>query len=146
MSARSKIANALVVKLKEIDGTGDWQSDLFGNAQNKLKFWDEVDDYPWVFVNNSTETREYLPGGFKWAHMLVNLRIYVKDDEPEARLEEIFEDVEKIVDTNGNLEYDTNKFIEDMKILSITTDEGLLTPIGVGEVSLQVMYDLDSIC
>ncbi len=146
MSARSQIANALVEKIKEIDGTTGWRSDLFNNVEAKLKFWDEVEEYPWVFVNNSTETREYLPGGFKWAYLMVNLRIYVKDDFPEERLEEIFEDIEKIVDTNGKLEYDTNKFIEDMKILSITTDEGLLAPIGVGEVTLQVMYDLDSIC
>ena len=146
MSARSKIANALVDKLKEVDGTGDWVSDLYSNVENKLKFWDEIDDYPSVMINTGSETREYLPGGFKWAHLLVIIRIYVKDDEPEMRLEEIFEDVEKIVDNNGNLEYDTRKFTEDIKILSITTDEGLLAPVGVGEVTLQVMYDLDGPC
>ena len=77
---------------------------------------------------------------------MVTIRIYVQDEEPEARLEEIFEDIETIVDGNGNLEYDTNKTIEDMKILSITTDEGLLSPIGVGEIALQIMYDLDGPC
>ena len=38
MSYRSKIANALVDKLKEIDGTGDWVSDLYNNVHKKLKF------------------------------------------------------------------------------------------------------------
>lgn len=145
-TARSKIANTLVEKLKEIDGTGNWQSDLHSNVLNKLKFWDEIDDYPSVFINCGAETREYLPGGFKWAYLMITIRIYVYDEESEARLEEIFEDVERIVDLNGNLEYDTNKFIEDLKILSITTDEGLLNPIGVGEVTLQVMYGLDEVC
>ena len=145
MSYRSKIVNALVEKVKEIDGTSEWQSDLFGNVFNKLKFWDEVDDYPSVYLNTGAEAREYLPGGFKWAYLSISIRIYVQDEEPEARLEEIFEDVEKIVDNNGNMEYDTNKFIEDMKILSINTDEGLLNPIGVGEITLQIMYDLDGL-
>ena len=146
MSARSKIANSLVELLKEIDGTSSWESDLFENVYNRLKFWDEVDDYPAAFVNVGPEAREYLPGGFKWGHLTLTVRVYVQDEDPEARLEEIFEDIEKIVDTNGTMEYDTNSYIEDMKILSITTDEGLLNPIGVGEMTLQVMYDLDGPC
>ena len=51
MSARSKIANKLVELLKEIDGSSSWQSDLYGNAYNKLKFWDEVENYLFVLVN-----------------------------------------------------------------------------------------------
>ena len=146
MSYRSKIANKLVELLKEIDGSTGWQSDLFGNVENRLKFWDEVDDMPSVFVNTGAEAREYLPGGFKWAYLSVTCRIYVRDEEPEARLEEIFEDIETIVDNNGTMEYDTNKYIEDMKILSISTDEGLLSPIGVGEIALQITYGMDGPC
>jgi len=146
MSARSKIANELVCKLKEVDGTGDWCSNLYTNVENRLKFWDEVDDYPSVFINTGSETREYQPGGFKWAYLMLTVRIYVQDEEPEARLEEIFEDIEKIVDNNGNMEYDSNNTIEDMKILSIQTDEGLLNPIGVGEITLQIMYALNEVC
>ena len=146
MSARSKIADKLVEKIKEIDGTGDWVSDLHNNVEKKLKFFDEVNDYPTALVNVGTEMREYLPGGFKWGYLQVNLRIYVEDDDPEARLEEIFEDLETVVDANMHLEYETDKFIEDMKILSITTDEGLLHPKGVGEITLQVQYGLDGPC
>lgn len=146
MSARSKIVDALVIKLKEIDGSSTYNSNLFNNVYNKLKFWDEIEDYPSVFINSGGETREYLPGGFKWAYLMVSIRIYVQDEEPEARLEEIFEDIEKIIDENGNLIYTTGKTVEDIKILSINTDEGLLTPIGVGEMTLQIMYDLNSPC
>jgi hypothetical protein len=145
-TARSKIVNTLVTLIKEIDGTGTWQSDLYNNVENRLKFWDEVDDYPAVFLNAGAEAWEYQPGGFKWAYLSVSCRIYVNDEEPEARLEEIFEDIEKIVDDNGNMEYETGNSIEDMKILSINTDEGLLNPIGVGELNLQIMYGLDGPC
>jgi hypothetical protein len=55
-------------------------------------------------------------------------------------------DIENIVDNNGNLEYTSGSFTEDIRILSIDTDQGLLNPIGVGEVTLQIMYDLDSPC
>lgn len=145
-SARSKITNALVSELKTINGTGKFVSDLYANVEARLKFWDEVDDYPSVFINTGTELREYQPGGFKWAYLQLSIRIYVQDEEPEARLEEIFEDIEKIVDDNGNLEYATGETLEDLKILSITTDEGLLNPIGVGEIVLQAQYALQGPC
>ena len=144
MSYRSKIVNTLVEEFKSINGSANYQSNLFNNVFNKLLFWDEVSDYPSVFLNAGTETREYLPGGFKWAYLLVTVRIYVNDEEPQQELEKIFEDIENTIDSNGNLEYDTNMYTEDIKILSINTDEGLLSPIGVGEVTLQIMYDLQT--
>ena len=147
MSGRSGIINALVTKLSdEVDGTGVYESNLFTNVFNKLKFWDEVSDYPSVYLNAGPEAREYLPGGFKWAYLTVTIRIYVEDEEPEARLEEIFTDIEYVIDNNGNLVYNdtTGATTEDIKIMSIHTDEGLLAPIGVGEITLQIMYDLES--
>ena len=144
MSKRSQIVNALVEKLKGIDGSTGFNTNLYNNVENRLKFWDEVNDYPSVYINTGSETREYLPGGFKWAHLLVTLRVYVDDENPQQKLEQIFEDIENVVDSNGNLEYNTNMFTEDIKILRIDTDEGLLSPIGVGEVTLQIMYDLQT--
>lgn len=146
MSRRTKILNTLVTKLKTIDGTAGFESNLYNNVFNTLKFWDEIDDYPSVYLNAGNETRDYLPGGFKWAYLIMTIRVYVNDENPEERLEEIFVDIEKIIDENGHLEYDINNFTEDIKIMSLATDEGLLKPIGVGEVTLQVMYDLCSPC
>lgn len=145
MGARSKIVNALVEKIKLIDGTsGTYQSDLYGNVFNKLKFWDEVEDYPSVFLNAGPEAREYQPGGFKWGYLTVTIRIYVREEEPEAQLEKIFTDIEYIIDNNGVLDYDSGSKTEDINIMSIHTDEGLLAPIGVGEITLRIMYDLES--
>ena len=142
MSARSKIVNALVTKLKLIDGTGVYEANIFGNVFNKLKFWDEVNDYPSLFLNAGPETREYLPAEFKWGYLTVTIRVYVKAEEPEAALESLFTDIEYIIDNNGELDYDSGNETEDIKIMSIYTDEGLLAPIGVGEITLQIMYAL----
>jgi len=145
MSYRSKIVKSLVDKIsEEVNGTITYNSDLRQRVYNKLKFWDEVDDYPSVFITPGQETRDYLPASFKWGHLLVSIRIYVKSENPEEELEGILEDIEKVIDSFGNLSYDTNKFIEDMKILTINTDEGLLAPIGVGEMTIKIMYDLES--
>lgn len=145
MSYRSKIISKLVDTISdEVNGRDIYNSDLRNRVYNKLKFWDEVNDYPSIHINAGQETREYLPGGFKWGHLIASIRIYVNSEHPEEDLEGIFEDIEQIIDGFGNLEYDTNKFIEDMQILSINTDEGLLAPIGVGEMTIKIMYDLES--
>jgi len=142
MSYRSKIVDALVEKIKAINGTGIYTSNIFENVYNKLKFYNEVDDYPSVYLNAGPEAREYLPGAFKWGYLTVSIRIYVNAEEPEAELEKIFTDIELVIDANGNLDYDNGKITEDIKIMTINTDEGLLAPIGVGEITLQIMYDM----
>ena len=49
MSKRRQIVDALVVKLKTIDGVLPNTSNLFTNVYNKLRFWDEINDFPSVF-------------------------------------------------------------------------------------------------
>lgn len=145
MSARTKITNALVAKLKEIDGTGTYNTNLFGNVYNKHMFYDEINDFPAIYVVPSTESREYLPASFKWGYLNVILKIYVKNEEPGNDLENLLEDIETLIDANRQLVYDINTpgaETTEILISSIVTDEGLLAPYGVGEVSLQVRYQV----
>jgi hypothetical protein len=44
------------------------------------------------------------------------------------------------LEADETLTYDTGKTTEQISILSITTDEGLLAPYGVGEITLEVRY------
>jgi len=142
MSARTKIVNALVDKFKEINGSTPFNNNLYKNIENRLRFWDEINDFPYICVTSGDEVREYLPGNFKWAFLTVSIKIYVREEEASERLESVLEDIEYIIDNNFRLTYDTNKTTEDIRIISITTDEGLLHPTGVGEVTLQVRYSL----
>lgn len=144
MSARSSITNALVEKLKTIDGSEAFQSNTFTNVTNRLKFWDEVNDFPYICVVPGSETREYLPSDFKWGYLGISLKVYVKGDEPVQLLEDLLEDIEQVVDANRVLSYGETYAERTTEILitSIVTDEGLLAPYGVGEVNLQVRYQV----
>ncbi len=140
--ARSAITDAIITKLKDIDGSGSWNIDLADNVTNKLIFWDEVNDFPYVSVVPGSETREYLPGAFKWGFLNIMIRLYVYDEEPNEMLEKALVDIETQLDANNILTYDTGKSTEQISILSITTDEGLLAPYGVGEIALEVRYEV----
>lgn len=143
MTARTKIVEALAVKLKLIDGTAPFTTNLYsGNVATKLKFWDEVTDFPYVCAVPGTEHREYLPGGFKWGILNVALKLYVYGEDSLSRLEDLISDVEQIIYTNENVEYETGKFTTEILINSIMTDEGLLAPYGVGEINLSVRYEI----
>jgi hypothetical protein len=139
MSARSKIAKALVEKFKAIDGSTS-EVNLYGNVTDKMKFWDEVNDYPFVCVVPSTERREYLPGGFKWGFLAINVKVYVKAEDSIGALESVVEEIEKVVDVNQDLFYTNADHTEEISITSITTDEGLLAPLGIGDIQLIVRY------
>ncbi|CAB4175137.1 hypothetical protein UFOVP961_124 [uncultured Caudovirales phage] len=141
MSRRTSIIKALVEKLKLLDGS-NYDSNIFGNAYPKLKFWDEVNDFPSIYMSPGSEQREYMPGGFTWGYLGISLKIYTKGDTAQDKLEQLLEDIESVIDANRVLVYDDTNNYETTEILiaSITTDEGLLTPFAVGEINLQVRY------
>ena len=142
MSRRTSIVKALVEKLKTIDGTGSFKTNLYEAAFPFLKFWDEVNNFPSIYVTAGSETREYLPSAFTWGYLGISLKIYTKGEDAQQLLEDLLEDVESVIDANRVLIYDIDKQYETTEILltSITTDEGLLAPYAVGEINLQVRY------
>ena len=141
---RSAIVEALVVELKKINQTGNFLTDVFDNVHPRLKFWDEVDAFPAIHLNAGSETREYQGGGYKDRFLNITLRCYVKETDATAALDRLLEDVETVIEENGQLAYtdrqgNSQKTL-DILIVSIETDEGVLEPFGVGEVLLQVHY------
>ena len=140
--ARSAITNAIITELKKIDGTGNYSVDLANNVTNKLIFWDEVNDFPFVSVVPGNETREYHPGGFKWGHLGIKVRCYVHGEEPLDELEKVLYEIETQLDADQTITYDTGKTTEQITVLSIATDEGLLAPYGVGEVTCEIRYQV----
>lgn len=142
MSRRTSILKAITTKLQLIDGVTPYKSNIFNNAYPKLKFWDEVNDFPSIYLTAGSEAREYLPSNFTWCYLGIALKLYTKGEDAQQLLEDLLEDVEKVIDNNRVLVYDVVNNYETTEILvtSITTDEGLLFPYAVGEINLQVRY------
>ncbi len=144
MSARTSITQALVAKLKLINGEAPYTSNIFNNCFPKNKFWDECSDFPTVFVVAGQEQREYKPGGFKWGFLNISLKVYVKQEDPQEALEALLDDLEKVIDNNIVLTYGEGpgQQTADIMIEDIVTDEGLLVPYGIGEVNIRVQYQV----
>lgn len=141
---RLGIVNAIVEKLKDINGSGTFLSDLNENVSPRLKFWDEVEEFPAVHLNAGSETREYQGGGYKDRFLSITLRCYVQSEDSVEALDELMEDVETVLEDNSRLAYldrtQTTQYTQQITIVSIDTDEGVLEPLGVGEMLIEVRY------
>ena len=141
---RLGIVEALVNKLKDIDGRGFFLTNVNENVSPRLKFWDEVDDFPAIHLNAGQETREYQAGGYKDRFLSITIRCYVQDEDAVKALDEVLEDVETVIEENSRLTYkdrnNADQHTHQITVVSIDTDEGVLEPLGVGEMVLEVRY------
>lgn len=145
MSRRTSIVKAIAEKLKVIDGSTGYKTNIFNNSFDKLKFWDEVNDFPAIYTVAGSETREYMPAAFAWGFLNVCIKIYCKGEDSQQELENLMEDVENVLDsTRGAIMYDNTNGYEtaEISITSITTDEGLLSPYAVGEITVLIRYEV----
>jgi hypothetical protein len=142
-SRRISIVEALAGKLALIDGTGSYRTTV-SSVEPKLKFWDEINEFPAVHCSAGSESRVYQGGGYKDRFLNVTVRCYVKQENATRALEALLEDVETVIEDNSRLAYTDSlgatQYTQQMTILSLDTDEGVLEPLGVGEIVIEVRY------
>ena len=141
---RSSIVEALTDKLNTISYANGYSTDLGEQAYPKMRFWDEIQEFPCICLVAGGESIVHQGGGAKDRYLDLMLRAYVNEEDPTLALEKLLEDVELIIDRNGRLAYvdssGNQDHTRDIIITYIDTDQGALAPLGVGEMTLQVKY------
>jgi len=141
---RMGIVKAIEDKLKTINGNSPFRSNLYNNVLPRLKFWDEVSDFPAVHVSAGAESRLYQGGGYKDRFLTLTIRVYVQEENAVFALEKLFEDIETVLEQNSRLEYkdqdNNSQYTHQITIVSLDSDEGALEPLGVGEIICEVRY------
>ena len=142
-SRRAGITTALAEALSKIDGRGLYKQSV-AETSPRLKFWDEVEEFPAIHLNAGSETRQYQTAGYKDRFLNVTVRCYVNQEDSVEALDELLEDVETVLEENSQLLYNDRNGLEQktqqITIVSIDTDEGVLDPLGVGEILIEVRY------
>ena len=102
---RRAIVEALAVELERINGSAPFRTSV-AKVERRLKFWDEVTEFPTIHIAAGTETREYEGGGFRFRFLRITVRCYVSDDDDVIEaLEELLEDVETVLEDKDPLTY-----------------------------------------
>jgi len=144
-SRRRDIANFLVGELKKIDGdvssfdsSYTYQVNLFNNVFRRLKFLDEINDFPSAYLQAGTENRIYDSKGLTTSTLDIMIRVYTHTENAVEDLESTMQDIEFVI-----YNMDTEQYgIMDVQVATMSTDEGLLDPYGIGEVGVTVQYDV----
>ena len=147
-SRRKEIIEFLVTQLKEIDGQTSgfsasytYGNNLFNNVFRKLKFLDEVNDFPAIYISAGTEIRDFNSKNLTLARLDATIRAYVfGEDNSQDLSDSLVQDIEHVIYSLGD---NPDKGILDITIDNISTDEGLATPYGIAEVELTIVYRLD---
>jgi hypothetical protein len=144
-TARKKIVDALVKQIKGINGIHPYNSNAFNNVHGNMIFLDQIQEYPKICVVAGDEARQYQPGEFKWRFLNVDIRVYVENQEDsQEALAILMEDIERVIDDNDILSYDTtvspNLKTTSLTLLSLSTDEGVLAPLAIGEMRVECRY------
>ena len=148
-SRRSEIVDFLVTSLKNIDGAASnydasytYTQNLFNNVYRKIKFLDEVNDFPALYLSAGTEIRDFNSLSLTVATLDVTIRAYVYgEDNSQSLADDLVQDIEHVIYSLGD---NPEKGILDITIDSISIDEGLAAPYGLAEVELTVVYRLEN--
>ncbi len=144
-SRRRDIINYLISQLKLIDGTVSaygytFKTNLSQNVYKGLKYIDQINDFPSVYVQAGEETYRYNSKTNTEAFMTIMIRIYAYEEHSLYKLEDLVDDVTHVLE---RIKYDQSHRIISAEITSIDTDSGLLDPYGLGEIMVAVQYDVD---
>ena len=156
MSFRNSIVTGLSSIVKtNLDGSQPtkYVTNIFDNVFTASKHFSQIQDYPAITITPGPESFEYLPSGMRWNFLRVYIRAYVKDEyEPNAKLELLIEDIKNLIDEFDTFTYTVSKPDGTTLTLSttqstleeISTDEGLLAPLGIGELIITIRYSQDT--
>jgi hypothetical protein len=146
MSRKTEITNILEENLKKIDGGKSsfdnkyvFQHDLANQVFTRYKFLEEINDFPSLMFIASSEARQHLGGGVIIGFTTFSIRGHVNNDNAIESLEDLIEDIEHVINNTTSVE----NCLQDMIILSIVTDEGVLDPNGVVEMNVQARYEVE---
>jgi len=146
---RTEITEFIVTRLREIDGdispyntNYTFLTNLFNNVYRSLKFIDEVNDFPSLYLTAGTEIRDFQSENLTVATLDVIIRAYVYGEDNSQNIsDKLLQDIEHIIYAIGD---HPDKGILDITIDNIATDEGLAAPYGITNIELSVVYRLEN--
>ena len=134
MARRTDIIDALKTHL-ETTLTND-----VAKVYKRYMYMDEINDFPAITFVARQEARLHRSSGRKLATLRVDLRVYIYDRDI-SDLDLITRKIETTLETftqnHRSLE------VEEVQILSVDGDEGLMRPYQVGDITFLITYDVE---
>lgn len=148
MSQRKDILNRLKTNLEKIDGgrspfgsqNYNFNINIHRNVSRNIKYLDEINDFPCLFLIVGPESRVYNTLGNTQSFLFAKVIGYLSSSQVRLDEQLLIEDVEHII--NNTVYNYTDLGVQNIFVDSITTSEGLLDPYGAVELNVIIQYEI----
>lgn len=131
MSQRTAIVNSLISHLSTATSARGFRG---------YRFLHEINDFPSFYIAFENERRIHRGGGSSYGVIAFNLRGYCWSDDLSS-VETFMRLLETAVQTYRPLHL---RFVDEARVTAARTDEGVMQPYGVVDLSLEVLYQFDA--
>ena len=104
---------------------------------------DEVNDFPALTMIPRAEVRDHRGAGRKIATFNIQMRAYVFDGDGSEIInvtEDLGDEIDNAVETFAASAREFE--VEEARVLTFTTDEGLFAPYGIADLEAQIVYEV----
>jgi len=134
VNVRTDIGTLLVSTFSNITLAAGYSQDV-KDVSLRLRFLDEIDVFPAIYITAGNESRTYHPGYTQDRVISFLVRVYVNEENAHISLNSLIDDIELALNTEFKATR-LNNLVTNIVVSAITTDEGILDPEGVAEIEL----------
>ncbi len=118
-----------------------YKNSINNNATDEFKFLENINDFPTIsFFQTTAEQRFPQGSGEVYASATYIARCYFMSDGASQQADDFIEDLQYSL--NSFKYTQSNSDLVDLKIQAVSSDERMLSPYGIAEVSLVLVYRL----
>jgi len=114
------------------------------NVTRNYHVLDEVNDFPAITMIPRTEVREHRGAGRKIATFNLQIRAYCHDGDHGEIIgvaENLADEIDDAITTFAASARQHE--VEESRVISLRTDEGLLAPYGIADLEAQIAYEVN---
>jgi hypothetical protein len=139
LARRTEILNYLVDRLSTINTTNGYLTNV-SQVHRSYKYLDDINDFPTITFGGVRENNDEYGDGQILKTMTQSIRGYVMtDDDSLHDSENLASDIETVV--NSYADSSANLSVHESRVVSVGTDEGLLSPYGIADVTIEIIYE-----
>jgi len=128
MSVRNELVNSLIEHIISSTSMRGFRG---------LRYLHEINDFPSFYIHVRQENRVHISGGVKLCMINCDLKIYAYSDSIDE-IEQLLRAVEASIDS-----FDSDCLSDDVRVLTVKTDEGLAIPYLTGDIVFQILYRIN---